>query len=192
MNRTTREESSESVELEAKRSRDLNEMFSLVYEHLRRIASSMKRREIRLTISSTALVDEAWLKLRNSPQLAATSLTHFKSIAAHAMRQVLVEEARRRTSRKRGGSGEALILPLEESTELASSVGLELLDLDLALEELKRMNPRHAELVEKRFFGGMSIQETAEEMQISESMVDRDWRVAKAWLATRIRPRKLG
>src|ERR1700733_14888052 len=88
----------------------LDERFSLVYEELRRIASSLRSSEANAEIRSTALVDEAWIKLRNSPQLADTSTAHFKAIAAAAMRQVLVEEARRRNARKRGGDGNAIFL----------------------------------------------------------------------------------
>lgn len=171
-------------------SRCLNETFSLVYEELRRLASSVRRNEDRVTINSTALVDEAWLKLKHSPQVADTSLTHFKSIAAQAMRQVLVDEARRRISRKRGGSGEAVIVSLDESVDAAAASDLELLDLDGALEELRTLNPRQAQVVESRFFGGMTVSEVAQEMNISESAVERDWRVAKAWLAARMRPSK--
>ncbi len=142
--------------------RNLNDTFSRVYEELRRLASSVRRNEVRLTINSTALVDEAWMKLKNSPQLAATSETHFKSIAANAMRQVLVEEARRRNARKRGGSGEAVFVTLDEALDAGASGEIELLDLDAALNELKLMNARQAQVIENRFFGGMSVSETAE------------------------------
>jgi RNA polymerase sigma factor (TIGR02999 family) len=190
MKRETDEDRPEPPESTAKGNRDLNETFSLVYEELRRLASSVRRNEARLTVNSTALVDEAWLKLKNSPHVADTSQTHFKAIAANAMRQVLVDQARKRSSRKRGGSGEAVFVTFEESKDAVVSGDAELLDLDVALEELKRMNPRQAQIVENRFFGGMNVSETAEELGISESVVERDWRVAKAWLATRIRPTK--
>jgi RNA polymerase sigma factor (TIGR02999 family) len=170
--------------------RALDTAFSLVYEELRRLASAVRRNEVNVTINSTALVDEAWVKLKSSPHLAATSPTHFKAIAATAMRQVLVEEARRKNSRKRGGSGEAMVVALTDVEQGAVQVDVQLLDLDAALSELKVMNARQAQIVESRFFGGMSVTETACEMNISESVVERDWRVAKAWLATRIRPGK--
>jgi RNA polymerase sigma factor (TIGR02999 family) len=170
--------------------RQLDEVFSLVYEELRRLASFIRGREARLTINSTALVDEAWLKLRGSPHLAATSATHFKAIAAGAMRQVLVDEARRRYSRKRGGNGEVVFVRADSFEDVAVPADLELLELDAALEELKRMNPRQAKVVETRFFGGMDVEETAQVMNVSRSLVERDWRVARAWLATRIRPGK--
>ena len=168
----------------------LNETFSLVYEELRRLASAVRRNERQLTINSTALVDEAWVKLRSSPHLADTSPTHFKALAACAMRQVLVEEARRKGARKRGGSGEALFVAVEDFKAGSVQVDIELLDLDAALNELGEMDSRQAQIVEARFFGGLSVAETAVEMQVSESVVERDWRVAKAWLATRIRPER--
>jgi RNA polymerase sigma factor (TIGR02999 family) len=177
-------------ETQVKDAGSFNETFSLVYEELRRVASCLRRKEARLTMNSAALVDEAWVKLKDTPQVASTSATHFKCIAARAMRQVLVEEARRRSSRKRGGAGEAVIVNLNEWDGPALASDIEMLDLDAALEELRQMNPRQAQVVESRFFGGMNVPETASEMRISESAVERDWRVAKAWLANRIRPVK--
>ena len=184
------EDRPERGETDAESDHALNDTFSLVYEELRRLASSVRRNEARLTINSTALVDEAWVKLKNSPQVAVTSVTHFKCIAAHAMRQVLVDEARRRSSRKRGGSGEAVFVALDESDDASVCSDLELLDLDAALKELSVMNPRQAQVIEHRFFGGMNVSETAEALDVSESVVERDWKVAKAWLAARIRPSK--
>lgn len=166
----------------------LDEVFSIVYEELRRLASSMRRGESSSTISSTALVNEAWLKLRHSPALADTSPAHFRGIAARAMREVLVEQARRRQRRKRGGGGEASIVSLEDVAEPVRSSDRELLALDSALNELAQVNSRQANIVEHRFFGGLSVAETASLLQVSESVVERDWRAAKAWLATKIRP----
>ena len=168
--------------------RSLDERFSLVYEELRRIASSLRSSEANAEIRSTALVDEAWIKLRNSPQLADTSTAHFKAIAAAVMRQVLVEEARRRNARKRGGDGNAIFLALTGDEQHTVPVAAELLDLDLALNELAQMNSRQAQVVENIFFGGMTVSETAGTLSASESLVERDWKAAKAWLAARIRP----
>src|ERR1700679_3843467 len=92
--------------------RSFDEVFSLVYEELRRLASFVRRNEVSATINSTALVHEAWLKLKDSPHLAAKEGSHLQPIAAKAMRQVLVDEARRRGARKRGGSGEAILVTL--------------------------------------------------------------------------------
>jgi RNA polymerase sigma factor (TIGR02999 family) len=173
--------------------RSVDEKFSLIYEELRRIASSLRRAEAHATIRSTALVDEAWIKLKDSPQLANTSTGHFKAIAANAMRQVLVEEARRRSALKRGGADNVIFLALGDSPQQSEQivpVDAELLDLDAALNELGLMNPRQAKIVENIFFGGLTIPETARMLEASESLVGRDWKAAKAWLATRIRPVK--
>lgn len=170
--------------------RALDDLYSLIYEELRRLASLVRRRELDSTLNSTALVHEAWLKLKDSPALASKSLPHFRAIAAHAMRQVLVDEARRRSARKRGGAGEAIFVSFGDYAERMVSCDEELLALDAAMGELARLNPRQAQMVEKRFFGGLTAAEIAEQLGISESAIDRDWRAAKAWLAGKIRPGK--
>jgi RNA polymerase sigma factor (TIGR02999 family) len=164
-------------------SRPVNELFSLTYEELRRLASSARRREANPAITTTALVHEAWVKLKGLPDLASES--HFKSIAAKAMRQVLVDEARRRNARKRGG-GEINLVPLNEAQDIVSC-DKELLALDDCLKELAEMNPRQAQIVENLFFGGLSAAEIAGLLDVSESTIQRDWRAAKAWLASRVR-----
>lgn len=168
--------------------RKFDEVFSIVYEELRHLATSMRRSESNASISSAALVNEAWLKLRHSPSLADTSPAHFRGIAARAMREVLVEQARRRQRRKRGGSGEASIIALEDMCEPVRSSDRELIALNSALNELAQVNARQADIVDHRFFGGLSVAETASLLGVSESVVERDWRAAKAWLATKIRP----
>ena len=169
---------------EGQGSRD--ELFSLVYEELRRLASFVRKNEVNATINTTALVHEAWMKLQGSPHLAATSPTHFKGIATKAMRQILVNEARRRGARKRGGAGEVTFVPLSDSIDGIVSWPEELLALDMALEELEGFNLRQAQVVESRFFGGMDVSEIAASLGVSESSVERDWRAARAWLAGRI------
>jgi RNA polymerase sigma factor (TIGR02999 family) len=169
------------------RAPELDHVVSLVYEELRRLASFVRRNEANLTLNSTALVHEAWLKLKGSPHLGATSLPHFKAIAAKAMRQVLVDEARRRGARKRGGSGEVIFVSFGDSSEAQVSNGADLLVLDAALEKLAQAAERQAQVVESRFFGGLGVAETAALLGISESAVERDWRAAKAWLAAQIR-----
>lgn len=188
-----------------------NEVFSLAYEELRHLASFVRRNEANVTINSTALVHEAWLKLKDSPHLAAKGPAHFKAIAAKAMRQVLVDEARRRNARKRGGSGEATIVAFgnigdeDTGTSIASltpastsatwpsgavTSGVQLLELDALLQELSCLDQRQAQIVESRFFGGLSVAETAVALGLSESSVERDWRAARAWLAAKMRPDK--
>jgi len=167
--------------------RALDDLFSLTYEELRRLASSVKRRDPNATLSPTTMVHEAWLKLANSPHLADTSRLHFKRIAARAMRQLLVEAARRRHAHKRGGSEGVFLVVFDDSLDEAASSGDDLLALDTALEDLARMSPRQAILVESRFFGGLDVSETATLLEVSEATVLRDWRAAKAWLANELR-----
>lgn len=163
----------------------LDAMFSVAYEELRRLASSVRRDDPNATLNPTALVHEAWLRLADSPSFAAASPLHFKRIAARAMRQVLVDAARRRNAQKRG-SGAALV-SFDESVHLAAGSAEEVLALDKALEQLAKMNPRQAAMVESRFFGGFDAKETAEMLDVSEATVLRDWRAAKAWLAQELR-----
>jgi len=166
--------------------RALDQLFSATYEELRRLASSVRRGDPSATLSPTALVNEAWLKLAKSPDIAATSRLHFKRIAARAMRQLLVEAARRRNSDKRGGGAE-ITVTFDEAFQGKPSGGKELLALNNALDSLARMNPRQAVMVESRFFGGLDIPETAALLNVSEATVLRDWRAAKAWLAHELR-----
>lgn len=165
----------------------LDQLFSLAYEELRRLASTVKRGDLGATLSPTALVNEAWLKLAKSPGVAAESALHFKRIAGRVMRQLLVESARRRNAHKRGGSGEAIFVTFDDSLHGAATNGQELLALEDALTELARLEPRQAEIVESRFFGGLEIREIASLMGVSEATVLRDWRAAKAWLGQRLR-----
>jgi RNA polymerase sigma factor (TIGR02999 family) len=167
--------------------RALDHLFSLTYEELRRLASTVKRRDQNATLSPTTLVHEAWLKLANSPHLGATSRLHFKRIAARAMRQLLVEAARRRHSHKRGGGDGVLLVVFDDSLGETASCGDDLLALNTALDDLARMSPRQAMLVESRFFGGLDVSETATLLDVSEATVLRDWRAAKAWLANELR-----
>lgn len=166
--------------------RALDDLFSVTYEELRRLASSVKRGDQGATLSPTALVNEAWLKLANSPQFASTSRLHFKRIAARAMRQVLVEAARRRNAGKRGGP-DAVVIAFDESKDGAAWAAEDVLALDHALDELARLEPRQAQMVESRFFGGLDVTETAELLDVSEATILRDWRAAKAWLAHELR-----
>lgn len=166
--------------------RALDHLFSVTYEELRRLAATVRRNDPNTTLNPTALVNEAWLKLSKSPKFAATTPLHFKRIAARAMRQVLVEAARRRNSGKRGGRAE-ITVTFDEAVQKKPSGGDEILALNTALDALGRMNPRQAVMVESRFFGGLDIPETAELLNVSEATIMRDWRAAKAWLAHELR-----
>jgi RNA polymerase sigma factor (TIGR02999 family) len=159
-----------------------DELFAATYEELRRLASVVKGRDKSATLNPTALVHEAWIKLSGSGGIYATSRLHFKRMAARAMRQVLIEAARRRNALKRGGD-DAVFVTLDSSQAGTLLVGDELIALDDALEELARMNPRQAMMVESRFFGGLEMAEIAELLEVSEATVLRDWRAARAWLA---------
>lgn len=164
----------------------LDQLFIATYEELRRLASSVRRGDPSATLTPTALVNEAWLKLAKSPDLAATSRLHFKRIAARAMRQLLVEAARRRNSGKRGGGAQITVM-FEDSLTKKPSGEDEILALNAALDSLARMNPRQASMVESRFFGGLDVTETAALLNVSEATVLRDWRAAKAWLTHELR-----
>ncbi len=171
----------------AKERQALDQLFSLAYEELRRLASSVKRGDSSNTLSATALVNEAWLKLAKSPGVAATSRLHFKRIAARAMRQLLIEAARRRNARKRGGDGEAIFVSFDDSLDGATTCHEKLLALDTALTELASLEPRQALVVESRFFGGLEISEISSLIGVSEATILRDWRAAKAWLGQSLR-----
>jgi RNA polymerase sigma factor (TIGR02999 family) len=165
--------------------RALDHLFSVAYEELRRLASGVRHGDPGATLSPTALVNEAWLKLADSPHVASTSPLHFRRIAARAMRQVLIEAARRRHADKRGGD-DAVMVTWDDSLGGATCAADDVLALDAALDELARIHPRQAMMVESRFFGGLDVSETAELLGVSEATVLRDWRAARAWLAVEL------
>jgi RNA polymerase sigma factor (TIGR02999 family) len=163
----------------------VDDLYSATYEELRRLASRVRRGDPSETLNTTALVNEAYLKLAASPRLKAVSRLHFKRIAARAMRQLLVEAARRRKSAKRGGG--QVSITLDESIAASMNVSEDMLALDAAIDDLARIHPRQALMVEYRFFGGLDLTETAQALEVSESTIDRDWRAARAWLASELR-----
>jgi len=165
--------------------RSFNDLFSLIYEELRRVASSVRRNEANATLNSTALVNEAWLRLANSPQMASTSPLHFKRIAARVMRQVLVDAARERKAKKRGGA-DAIRVPLAESIKRTGAFDIEVLALNQALQRLAEMDVRQAEIAELRIFSELTNPEIAAELGVHISTIERDWRVTKAWLKAQL------
>jgi RNA polymerase sigma factor (TIGR02999 family) len=169
--------------------RSLDEVFSLAYEELRRLARSVRRSDPKASLTPTAIVNEAWMKLARTPAVAAASPLHFKRIAACAMRQVLVEGARRRHAQVRGGDVQRMTFDEASGVGMlgAASTDREVLALDSALDVLARVEPRQAALVEARFFGGLEMVEVAELLGVSEATALRDWRAAKAWLAVEVR-----
>lgn len=156
-------------------------MFPLLYEELRRIAHRQLRNErAGHTLCTTALVHEAWIKLAHQTRSQFASRAHFLAVAAQAMRRILVEYARKVGAEKRGGQWRRLDLdevdiPIEERAEA-------LIALDGALERLSSLNPRLCQVVECRFFGGMTEEETAEALGLTDRTIRRDWIKAKGWL----------
>jgi RNA polymerase sigma-70 factor, ECF subfamily len=159
----------------------LEGLVPLLYDELRAIAHRHLARERREhTLQTTALVHEAYLKLVDDTRVTGRGRAYFFAAAARAMRQVLVDHARRRRTAKRGGGAEA---PCPGTEQVAvDDFAAELLDLDRALGQLAALNPRHARVVECRFFAGMGVEETAEALNVSTCTVNYDWALARAWL----------
>jgi RNA polymerase sigma-70 factor, ECF subfamily len=160
----------------------VDSLLPLVYQELRRLAASYLRRERPgQTLQPTALVNEAYLRLLKDRPDRWQNRAHFCAIAAHSMRQILIERARARHAQKRGG--ERARVTLDDALVAGGERSIDLLALDEALERLAAMDPEQARLIELRFFGGLTVEETAEEMGISPATVKRHWAVARAWLA---------
>ena len=163
----------------------LDKLTPIVYEELRRIAHRYARHErVGHTLETTALVNEAYLRLAGQRKVDWQNRAHFFAVTAQVMRHILIDHARRhhyskrggdlqRVSFERAGNEPALMLPLRAA---------ELVALDEALEEFAKLDPRKSRVVELRYFGGLSLEETAEVLQVSVMTVRRDWRAAKAWL----------
>jgi RNA polymerase sigma-70 factor, ECF subfamily len=158
----------------------LEELLPLVYDELRAMARRQLAREPDgHTLQTTALVHEAYLKLVDRSRVSERGRAYFFAAAARAMRQVLVDHARRRRALKRGGAGAVEVAaPASDADAFAAEV----LDLDRALNLLAELNPRHAQVVECRYFGGLSVTETAAALGISPRTVKYDWALARAWL----------
>ncbi|MGA2136635.1 MAG: ECF-type sigma factor [Bryobacteraceae bacterium] len=167
---------------EGAQSADRPGFLDLVYDELHRLASSFLRRERSAhTLQTSALVNEAFLRLSAARTLRVEDRQHFLRIAAHSMRQILIDYARGRHTQKRDGLTR---VDLDDcQAELISRERTEeYLALDAALNRLAKMDARQAQIVELRFFAGLSVEETAENLGISEKTVKRDWSVARAWL----------
>jgi RNA polymerase sigma factor (TIGR02999 family) len=164
----------------------LDELMPLVYGELRKLARNyMRRQPADHTLQTTALVNEAYLRLIDSSRVNWQNRTHFFAISAQLMRRILVDFARARGSLKRGGEvqkvelDETLVIPLEQKTDLVA--------LDEALKALAEMNARQSQVVELRYFGGLSEEEIAKHLDVSVRTVRRDWSVARAWLFRRMK-----
>jgi RNA polymerase sigma factor (TIGR02999 family) len=163
-----------------------DQLYERVYGQLKRLAHRVRVGRAGETLNTTALVNEAWLKLGAGRDQAWRDQAHFFALAARAMRQILVDSARRRVAAKRGGSVHWQVT-LDPSVQAAAVRADELVALDEALGDLARLDPRRAAVVEQRYFAGLSVPETARVLRISTATVERDWRTARAWLAVRLR-----
>jgi RNA polymerase sigma factor (TIGR02999 family) len=159
----------------------LDELVPLVFDELREMAHwQLAREHQNVTLQTTALVHEAYLRLVDDTRVTGRGRAYFFAAAARAMRQVLIDAARRRRAAKRGG--ETPLVSLEDESAIVDVYASDLLDLDRALEKLKLRNARHMHVVECRFFGGMSVEETAAALDVSPRTVKADWALARAWL----------
>jgi len=159
-------------------------LYSLVYAELRRLARVVRQNRSGVTLNTTALVHEAYVRLLPSKDISWQDQAHFFRVAARAMRQVLVRAARHRLAQKRGGG--QITVAFDERIHAPVEAD-QFLTLNTALSELETMHPRQAQVVECRFFAGLSVEETAVALGVSAPTVKRDWRTARAWLALSLR-----
>jgi RNA polymerase sigma factor (TIGR02999 family) len=165
----------------------LDRLFGRVYDELRRLAHRVRGGRAGDTLNTTALVHEAYLKLAAAPGLHLKSREHFFALAARAMRQIVTDAARRRLAAKRGG--EDAVVTLDESLHQEPLRPGQLVALDEALARLETVDPRRARVVEHRIFAGLTADQTAVLLGVSRPTVERDWRAARAWLATELEDR---
>lgn len=164
----------------------LDRLMPLVYSELRRLASNYLRRERQgHTLQPTALVNEAYLKLIDQRSAKWQNRAQFFGVAAQLMRRILVDHARERQAAKRGGADQQR-LSITSAEGLAKQPEIDLLALNEALDELATMDPQQSRIVELKFFGGLSIEETAEVLGIGHATVERDWKMARAWLRRKL------
>jgi RNA polymerase sigma factor (TIGR02999 family) len=169
----------------------LDKLMPLVYSELRRLASNYLRRERQNhTLQPTALVNEAYLKLIDQKNAHWQNRAQFYGVAAQLMRRILVDHARQHQAAKRGGSDQQRLSITSAGRiggkRLATDAAIDLLALHEALEELTAIDPQQGRIVELKFFGGLSIEETAEVMSIGHATVERDWKMARAWLRRKL------
>jgi RNA polymerase sigma-70 factor, ECF subfamily len=161
----------------------LDQLVPVVYDHLRRIAGAQLRREASgHSLHPTALVYEAYLRLVDQRQVHWRNRAHFFGVAASLMRRILVDHARARLAGKRGGGLERVTLHGDEAATAESPPGIDVLALHESLSRMATFNPRQERIVELRYFGGLTIEEAAEVIGISEATLVREWTIAKAWL----------
>jgi len=159
----------------------LQRLIPLVHDELRRVARRhMARERTEHTLQATALVNEAYMRLIDIRRVRWQNRAHFFAMSARLMRRILVDFARSRRYQKRGGGAQKVTL--DEAIAVSPEPGSDLVALDEALTALAAVDPRKAQVVEMRFFGGLSVEETAEALHLSRDTVMRDWKLAKAWL----------
>jgi RNA polymerase sigma-70 factor, ECF subfamily len=162
---------------------ELSQVMPAVYDELRRLARHyMARERAAMTLQATALVNEAYLRLAKEREHFWQNRSHFCAIAAHAMREILVERARARNASKRGGS--RVRVSFENAVAVQEESSIDILALHESLERLGALDPQLARIVELRFFGGLTVEEAAEVLSLSPATIKRNWSLAKAWLRT--------
>jgi RNA polymerase sigma factor (TIGR02999 family) len=163
----------------------LDSLVPIIYAELHRLASRYMRQEgPGHTLNTTALVNEAYLRLVNQKEVNWQNRAHFFAVSAQSMRNILIDMARSRKRQRRGG--DAPHIPLDEALIFSDNRAAELMALDDALTALAKLDGRKSSIVELRYFGGLSVEETAEVLGISAATVDREWRRARAWLHTEL------
>ena len=159
----------------------LDELYPLVYEELHRLARRYMNREKKgHTLQTTALINEAYVRLVDQKNVHWANRSHFFAISAQIMRRILIDHARRHAYAKRGGGAHQV--SLEEAAAVTPELSRELVRLDEALKSLAEMDPRRSQVVELRYFGGLNNEEIAGVLKVSENTVTRDWNMARAWL----------
>ena len=158
----------------------LDRLMSLVYPEFRRIARRNLGRRTSESLESAALANEVYLKLIGAGKIQCENRTHFFALCAQMIRRILVDHARRRGSAKRGG--DALRVPLDDAMLQAEKGGIDVVELDSALRTLAEIDSRKSRVVELRYFGGLSLEETADVLGVSQETAKRDWKMARAWL----------
>lgn len=168
----------------------LDRLTPLVYDEIRRIAHRYVQREREgHTLQTTALVNEAYLRLAGSQHVDWQNRDHFFAVTAQVMRRILIDQARRRQYTKHGGEAQRIAFEVasREAGLMSQPRATELLALDEALDDLAKLDERKSQVVQLRYFGGLSLEETAEVLRVSLMTVRRDWRAAKAWLYRRVK-----
>jgi RNA polymerase sigma factor (TIGR02999 family) len=159
----------------------LDELYPLVYDELHRLARRYMSRERKdHTLQTTALINEAYVRLVDQKNVHWANRSHFFAISAQIMRRILIDHARRHAYAKRGGGAQQV--SLDEAAAVTRGIGSEMIRLDEALKTLAEMDPRRSQVVELRYFGGLNNEEIAGVLHVSENTVTRDWNMARAWL----------